>query len=147
MDKTTLDTLNQLLKGEEMAISSYAKFIHDAEDANLKNEFKNIQKEHNKHAQLLSERIIELGGTPQYGTGVAGVMADVRYAFESMGDRKDYDVLKEAWHGEDQGVAMAEKVADDKLDDKSRVLVHDIMQMDHDHIRKLEKLLDEYRIQ
>ncbi len=147
MDENTINTLNDLLKGEEMAITSYSKFIHEASDENLKAEFKEIQKDHNKHSQLLSERIIDLGGTPRYGTGMAGVMADVKYAFETIGQRSNHDILKEAWHGEDQGVAMAEKVADDKLDEKSARLVQDIMQVDHDHIKSLEKLLDKHREQ
>ena len=147
METANIETLNNLLKGEEMAITSYSKFINEASDESLKNEFKEIQKDHNKHSQLLSERIIELGGTPRYGTGIAGVMADAKYTFESMGDRSNHDILKEAWHGEDQGVAMAEKVADDKLDEKSTRLVHDIMQVDHDHIKSLEKLIDKHRIQ
>ncbi len=147
MDMNTVDTLNDLLKGEEMAITSYSRFIHEASDEDLKKEFKEIQKDHNKHSQLLSERIIDLGGTPKYGTGMAGVMADVKHAFETMDQRTNHDILKEAWHGEDQGVAMAEKVADDKLDEKSARLVQDIMQVDHDHIKSLEKLLDKHRVQ
>ncbi len=144
MDNKNLDTLNDLLKGEEMAITSYARFIEEARDEHLKNELKEIQKDHNKHSQLLTERIIELGGTPKYGVGMAGVMADVKYAIESMGGRSDHEILEGAKLGEDQGVAMAEKVADGKLDEKSMKLVHDIMQVDHDHIQSLEKLLEQH---
>lgn len=147
METNTINTLNDLLKGEEMAITSYAKFIHEASDDSLKKQFQEIQKDHNKHSELISERIIELGGTPKYGTGMAGIMSDVKYAFESMGGRTNHEILKDAWHGEDQGVAMAEKIADDKLDEKSLKLVHDIMQVDHEHIKALEKLLDKNRIQ
>lgn len=144
MDNKHLDTLNELLKGEEMAITSYSRFIQEARDEDLKNKLKEIQKDHNKHSQLLTERIIELGGTPKYGLGMTGVMADVKYAFESMGGRSDHDILKSAKVGEDQGVAMAEKVAHEKLDEKSMKLVHDIMQVDHDHIQSLEKLLEKH---
>jgi bacterioferritin (cytochrome b1) len=144
MDNKTLDTLNDLLKGEEMAITSYSRFIQEARDEELKNKLKEIQKDHNKHSQLISERIIELGGTPKYGLGMAGVMADVKYAVESMGGRSDREILEGAKLGEDQGVAMAEKVANDKLDEKSLKLVHDIMQVDHHHIQSLEKLLEKY---
>lgn len=147
METRSLDTLNDLLKGEEMAITSYSRFIQEMKNDDLKNEFKEIQKDHNKHSQLLTERIIDLGGTPKYGTGFAGVMADVKYAFETINDRTDYDILKEAKLGEDQGVAMAEKVASDKLDEKSTKLVHDIMQVDHAHIKTLDKLLDQNKIQ
>ncbi len=147
MENHTIETLNDLLKGEEMAITSYSKFIHEASDDSLIKQFQEIQKDHNKHVELISERIIELGGTPKYGTGMAGVMADVKYAFESMGGRSNHDILKDAWHGEDQGVAMSEKVADDKLDEKSLKLIHDIIQVDHDHIKSLEKLLDQHKPQ
>lgn len=147
METKVLETLNDLLKGEEMAITSYSKFIQETRDEDLKNEFKEIQKDHNKHSKMLTERIIDLGGTPKYGTGMAGVMADVKYAFESAGGRTPREILEEARHGEDQGVAMAEKIADDKLDEKSLKLVHGIMQVDHDHIRSLEKLLEKQRMQ
>lgn len=146
MEKRTVDTLNNLLKGEEMAITSYSKFIHEASDDSLEKQFKEIQKDHNKHSELISERIIELGGTPKYGTGMAGIMSDVKYAFESVGGRTNHEILKDAWHGEDQGVALAEKIADGKLDEKSLKLVHDIIQVDHDHIKSLEKLLDQHKI-
>lgn len=147
METTNIDVLNDLLKGEEMAITSYSKFIDEASEESLKNTFKEIQKDHNKHLKLISGRIIELGGTPKYGTGMAGVMADMKYAFESMGERTNPDILREARHGEDQGVALAEKIADDKLDEKSAQLVHDIMQVDHEHIKSLENLIEVHRAQ
>lgn len=147
MENTTIDTLNDLLKGEEMAINSYAKLIAETTDETLKKEFKEIQKEHNEHARLISERILDLGGTPRQGTGMAGVMADVKYAFETMNGRSNHEILKDAWHGEDQGVAMSEKIADDKLDEESKKLLHDIIQHDHKHIKSLEKLLDQHRKQ
>jgi bacterioferritin (cytochrome b1) len=147
MDDTTVSTLNDLLKGEEMAINSYAKFIQETTDETLKNKFKEIQKEHNEHAKLISERILDLSGTPKQGTGMAGVMADVKYAFESMTRRSNHEILKDAWHGEDQGVAMSEKIADDKLDEESKKLIHHIVQHDHEHIKSLEKLLDQHRMQ
>ena len=57
------------------------------------------------------------------------------------------ETLNNLLKGEDQGVAMSEKVADNKLDEKSTKLVHDIIQVDHDHIKSLEKLLDMHQIQ
>jgi bacterioferritin len=147
LESRTIDILNDLLKGEEMAVKSYAKFINETTDESLKKQFQEIQKDHNKHAELIAERIIELGGTPRYGTGMAGVMADVKHSIESMGGRTDHDILKDAWHGEDQGVALAEKIADEKLDEKSLKVVHDIMQVDHEHIKALEKLLEQHRVQ
>jgi len=147
LENRTVETLNDLLKGEEMAVKSYAKFIQETTDESLKEKFREIQKDHNKHSELITERIIELGGTPKYGTGMAGVMADVKHAFESMGGRTNHDILKDAWHGEDQGVALAEKIADEKLDEKSLKIVHDILQVDHEHIKTLEKLLDQHRTQ
>jgi rubrerythrin len=147
MDDQNINALNDLLKGEQMAINAYSKFINDVRNEKIRERLKSIQSEHNDHQGIISDRILEMGGKPVQSTGFAGFMADAKYGFESMKERTDHEILLEAFQGEDKGVAAAEKIADDKLDDKSLKVVHKIMEADHGHIKELEKLLHETRIQ
>ena len=143
MEHQTINVLNDLLKGEQMAVNAYSQFIKDVKDDGIRQEFKNMQSDHNKHSGIISSRILEMGGKPVQSTGFAGFIADAKYGFESMKERSDHEILLEAFQGEDKGVAAAEKIADDKLDDKSLKVIHDIMNVDHAHIKSLEKMLHE----
>jgi bacterioferritin (cytochrome b1) len=72
MDKTSINELNALLKGEHMAIDGYEKYIQNVNDPNIKGELQKIQQEHKMHAIKISERIQSLGGRPVDGVGVMG---------------------------------------------------------------------------
>jgi rubrerythrin len=50
MDKTSINELNALLKGEHMAIDGYEKYIQNVNDPNIKGELQKIQQEHKMHA-------------------------------------------------------------------------------------------------
>lgn len=147
MEEKTINTLNDLLKGEQIAVNAYSQFIRDIRDEGIRQELKSMQSDHNKHSEKISERILEIGGNPVHSTGFAGFMADAKYGLESIKEHSDHEILLEVFQGEDKGVAAAEKIADDKLDDKSLKLVHEIMDTDHSHIKNLEQLLHKSRVQ
>lgn len=136
--------LNSLLKGEQMAAESYEKFILAVEEKGIKDELQNIQRQHKQHAAILAEHIQNIGGRPDYNTGISGVIANARLTLETKSMNNSFDVLKRAYDGEDKGIAAAEKVVSGNLDEESRKLVNDILSQDHDHLKSMLSLMSEY---
>jgi hypothetical protein len=67
-------------------------------------------------------------------------MADAKHGIESMKERKDHEIVREAFEGEDKGVTAVEKLSQGKLDDESMKLIHSLMDTEHQHIKTLENL-------
>jgi len=147
MEQQTIQALNEVLKGEQMAIQSYSQFIREVKNPEIKETFKEIQNDHNRHMEKISQRILDLGGRPSYGTGLAGLMADAKHGIESMKERKDHEIVREAFEGEDKGVTAVEKLRQGKLDDESMKLIHSLMDTEHQHIKTLEKLIQKKELQ
>lgn len=141
MGNTVVNELNTILKGEHMAIDAYKRFIEDAKDENIKNELWNILEEHKRHAHQLSERIETLGGEPEQSAGFAGFMASAKAAIKRITGTGDIEILKKAYDGEDKGIVKAEEVVKGDLDDESMQLVNGILSEDHDHLRKMARLI------
>lgn len=144
MNNKTINELNAVLKGEQMAIQAYERFINEMDGEDLKEKLKNIQMDHKRHSDELAQYIKNNGGQPQYGTGLGGIMAELKAAVEQIGKRTSYDILKEAYDGEDKGIAMAEEVVKGDLDKESSTLVNRILQEDHAHLKELAKLIGKY---
>lgn len=92
--------LNKLLQGQYMGIHSYEEFIKNLDDASpLRSRFIMIQKDLKHHAELLSERIQELHGTPATSEGVIGKIEQlISLIFDHPQGEKD--ILKHAIKGE-----------------------------------------------
>jgi rubrerythrin len=45
-----------------MAIQSYSQFIREVKNPEIKETFKEIQNDHNRHMEKISQRILDLGG-------------------------------------------------------------------------------------
>lgn len=137
--------LNALLKGEQMAVESYEKFIFAVEDGAIKNEFQSIQSQHKQHAEQLAERIRSVGGRPDFNTGISGVIANARLSIETKNmANNSFDILKRAYDGEDKGIAAAERIVSGSLDEESRRLVNNILAQDHGHLKSMLSLMSEY---
>jgi bacterioferritin (cytochrome b1) len=76
-NKETIQSLNQLLQGEYMAVESFNIFISKIEDENVKNTFQEIQKQHRQNIDKLASYIQNIGGRPQENLGIKGMMADI----------------------------------------------------------------------
>ena len=70
MNHQYINTLNELLKGEHMAIQVYQKTKEIQGDGQVKEMLEKFEKDHKRHAQLLAQRIRELGGKPDPKTGL-----------------------------------------------------------------------------
>jgi bacterioferritin len=141
---TVIKELNAILKGEQMAIASYSRFMEELEDDRIKNEFQQIQQDHKGHAERLYRRIQELGGTPDTDTGFAGVMASVKMAVQGLKRDSAADVLKKAYDGEDKGIAMVEEIKKGDLDEESLGIVNSILNEEHGHLSKMAHMLSDY---
>lgn len=134
--------LNKLLQGQYMGIHSYEEFIKNLDDASpLRSRFIMIQKDLKHHAELLSERIQELHGTPATSEGVIGKIEQfISQIFDHPQGEKD--ILKHAIKGENlYGIKMTEKLVRDKLDEKSMSLVHQILDKQREHVDYLKSEL------
>lgn len=143
-DNSIQKELNALLKGEQIAAESYEKFILALEDEGIKNEFQNIQRQHKQNAAQLAERIQNIGGKPDYNTGITGVIANARLTMETKSMKSSFDILKRAYDGEDKGIAAAEEVVSSNLDEESRKLVNNILSQDHKHLKSMLSLMSDY---
>lgn len=131
-EKQRIDKLNELLKGEHMAIHIYDKtkdLQQDTEVANMLNKF---ESDHKNHAELLSQRIIELGGHRDAGTGFTGMMADLTSVINSI--RGPGQLLKQVYDGEDKGIHAYEERLD-QMDPVSQVVIRHIMKEEHEHLK------------
>jgi len=61
----------------------------------------------------------------------------------TMGDKKTIDLVKQAYDGEDKGVAMAKEIVKGDLDDESAKLMQDILAKEHEHLTKINQIMGE----
>ncbi|HRC81415.1 MAG TPA: DUF2383 domain-containing protein [Sedimentibacter sp.] len=141
MDNKTdlINSLNDLLQGEYMAIESFNNFINRLKDKETKTIFQDIQKQHRKNAEILANYIQNIGGRPDENLGIKGKMGDIMLNME-LGSSLDHEVISKAIEGETKGVNMAEKVLRGNLDNESRNVAGQILQNDRESIKKLEGL-------
>jgi uncharacterized protein (TIGR02284 family) len=139
-NKVTIQSLNQLLQGEYMAVESFNSFISKLEDENVKQTFQEIQKQHRENIDKLASYIQNIGGRPKENLGMKGKMGDIKINMELGSDADTDEIIEKAIKGETQGVNMAEKVLRGKLNERSRDLTGEILQKDRISIEKLKGL-------
>ncbi|HHY82960.1 MAG TPA: DUF2383 domain-containing protein [Clostridiales bacterium] len=139
MDEPNVRTLDELLRGEHMAIQGYES-VMPALSEETRKQINEILRDHKEHAAELSDRIIALGGVPDESTGIVGMMSKTKLKTESM-LRDEKSIIRKLYDGEDQGIAAVEKVIKGDLDSTSRELADKILRTDHDHLKKLQQML------
>jgi uncharacterized protein (TIGR02284 family) len=139
-NKETIQSLNQLLQGEYMAVESFNNFISKIEDENVKNTFQEIQKQHRQNIDTLANYIQNIGGRPQENLGMKGMMADKKVSMDLGLKASTAEIIKKAIEGETRGVNMAEKILRGNLDHKSRDITGEILHKDRSSIDKLNSL-------
>jgi bacterioferritin len=140
MDEPNIKTLNELLKGEHMAVQSYESVMPYLTE-NTRKEISDIIRDHKQHALEISDRITKLGGVPVESTGMAGVMSQMKLKAESM-VQDEKNMLVKLYDGEDQGIAAVEEVSRGDLDETSMEMVKKMLRTDHDHLKKLQQLIN-----
>lgn len=139
-DTKTIESLNQLLQGEYMAVESFNNFISRLEDENVKQVFKEVQKQHRENIDKLASYIQDIGGQPDENLGMKGKMGDIKLNMDLGSDASTDEVIEKAIEGETQGVNMAEKVLRGDLDESSRGITGEILEKDRKSIEKLKSL-------
>ena len=140
MENIVVRELNALLKGNYMAIHGYEKFIQNVKDPDAKSELQRIQQEHKENAALIAERIQNLGGVPEDGPGLMGTMGELMNSLKGVSGNTEF-IIKDALESEDKGIKMAEEIVRGDMDQESRKLVEDILDVNRRHVSQLDSLL------
>ena len=136
-----IQSLNKLLQGEYMAVESFNNFISKLEDENVKQTFKEVQKQHRENIDKLASYIQDLGGRAEENLGMKGIMGDIKINIDIGSHADNAKIIEKAIEGETKGVNMAEKVLRGNLDEKSRDIAGEILHMDRKSIEKIKSLL------
>lgn len=142
MHNTSIKELNAFLKGEHMAIHVYEKYMENINDPNIKSELQKIQIDHKQHAIRLAERIQNLGGHPCSDVGVAGEIGQIISGIRGINKKDTKSIVMQAYTGEKNGIQMADELVKGDLDDQSRTLVNDILDVDRGHLTKLDEFIN-----
>jgi len=137
----TIESLNELLQGEYMAIESFNNFISRVDDDRVKDCFKDVQQKHRKNIDKLATYIQDIGGQPNESLGMKGKMGEMQLNM-SLGSKADTGaIVEKAIEGEVKGVNMAEKVLRGNLDDESRDITGEVLERDRESIDMLRRLI------
>ncbi len=143
MTEENFETLNEVLKGEHMAIEGYETAMAAIEDKKIIMALEEINKQHKKHALEITDRIVQIGGRPEGGTGLAGIMSGAmlkaRGAFQT-----DRELLEELYQGESLGIKSVKKVIREELDTTSLNMMKKILKTDESHLERLFKLINSH---
>lgn len=139
MSEKIIEELNQFLEGNYMAIHTYDDYIHRTDDESIKKIFQQIQQEHKHHAEILAERIQNLGGKPVNNPGVKGSV--VQWMKKLKPTPGTEEMLKDAIAGEERGIEISQKLLDGDLDEESLAIVKEILSRDKNHVTMLQNLL------
>ena len=135
-----IESLNELLKGEHMAIDIYVKIKGLQKDIQVAEMLSDFETDHKQHAELLIKRINDLGGIPKGGTGLSGVMANLVATVNSY--RGPERLLKYLYDGEDKGVhAYEDRI--DELDPASQDVLRQIAREDHEHLKQFKSRMEQ----
>lgn len=94
--------LNSFLRDEKAAVETYQQCIEKLDDADVAARLTSLQKSHMHRVGLLSDRVHEIGGTPEDGSGIWGGFAKlVEGGAKIFGQKSALAALEE---GEDRGL-------------------------------------------
>ncbi len=139
-----ISALNQILKGEHMAIELYNDFIEQIENNETKDLLQKFQQEHKDHATTLSTRIQNLGGLPNESSGLSGIIPNTMMEIGNLLGIKPEkkEIIKKIYNGEQKGLQKVEEIQHEKLDQESKSIVDNLIATDHNHLKEIEELLN-----
>jgi demethoxyubiquinone hydroxylase (CLK1/Coq7/Cat5 family) len=120
MQTNSVDTLNELLRGEISAVETYRQALEKLANSPSRAELEDCQRSHEMRVQKLREQVVQLGGRPDETSGAWGTFARlIAGGAKAFGEKAAIAALEE---GEDHGLRLY-KGDIDKLDPASRALV------------------------
>ncbi len=135
-----IEILNELLKGEHIAIDIYLKTKGMQKDVQVAEMFANFENDHKQHAELLKKRINDLGGIPRGDTGFSGIMANFTATVNSY--RGPGQLLKHLYENEDEGIQAYEDCINE-LDQASQNLIRQITTEEHEHLTRFKAQMEQ----
>lgn len=144
MPNENTKALNQILRGEHMAIGIYDTYINILPHGDLRLELTRIKDDHERHARELAAYVEQAGGTPVDSSGMAGSMADFMGRVETLVHPDPQDILQQLYDGEDKGLARAVQYSEHKLSREEQQLLDQIFSDEHDHLKQLQALMSKH---
>lgn len=139
-----IDTINELLVGEHMAIHVYNKTKGLQQDPQVADMLSRFESDHKRHAEQLTQRIKDLGGYPNASTGFSGIMANLTSVINAI--RGPKHLLKQVYDGEDKGVHAYEDRLN-QLDSATQDVIKQIMNEDHEHLKWFKARMEQEKMQ
>ncbi|MEX1034070.1 MAG: DUF2383 domain-containing protein [Cellvibrionaceae bacterium] len=132
--------LNSFLKNELSAVETYNQCIEKADSPDISSSLTTLQQSHRKRAQLLTDRIQALGGSPASGSGMWGSVAKlVQGSANLFGEKSAVSTLEE---GEDRGRDDYQRDVSKLSPENRQFIEQEIMpeqQRSHDTMHAIEK--------
>lgn len=141
MKNDNLKELNDILKGEYMAINKYDHYIKNVDNQDIKSELQTIQSQHKKQAIEISKRIQQLGGNPVNSAGMQGFISD---ALSNIIRKRDPEkILQEAIDGEEIGISEGNEILLNITDGDSKKTIKNILNENEIIVNVLSGLVDD----
>jgi bacterioferritin len=139
-NETIIEELNTLLRGTYMGIRSLEHYIQEVENNELKNNFQSMQQDIKLNAQKIAERIQNLGGVPADDEGVSGSIHSFMHKIMLPNDSRK--IIEDALKGVDKyGVHYSEELVKGDLDQTSKQIVEEVIDINRRHVEHLRHLL------
>jgi Domain of unknown function (DUF2383) len=120
MQTNTVDTLNELLRGEISAVETYRQALEKLSSSPARAELEDCRRSHEMRVQKLREQVVRMGGNPDTTSGAWGAFAKLfEGGAKAFGEKAAIAALEE---GEDHGLRLYRGDIE-KLDPASRALV------------------------
>ncbi|UQA61942.1 DUF2383 domain-containing protein [Polyangium aurulentum] len=117
---STIESLNELLRGELASVETYELALRTARDVDLASALRQIRDSHGRRVAILQDKIRELGGQPVASSGAWGAFTRlVQRGADLLGNRTALAALEE---GEDVGKRRYARELDE-LDETTRHFV------------------------
>jgi hypothetical protein len=118
----SVDTLNELLRGEFSAVETYRQAIEKLGSSGAVGQLEDCRRSHEQRVARLRDEVMRLGGQPAEGSGAWGAFARLfEGGAKAFGEKAAVGALEE---GEDHGLKLYRSNSDiDKLDLATRDFV------------------------
>ena len=139
---STIDTCNELLRGEISAVETYTQAIEKFGSYVQDDVLQRIRDDHEESALELRRLVMEEGGEPSGGSGVWGGFARaVEGTAKVLGESPALKVLQE---GEEHGLKLYRNALENpEVSSKLKDLIRDeLMPQLNDHVMELQRRRD-----
>lgn len=126
-----------------MAIETYQAYIDTLPNSPLRNHLVAILTDHKAHASRIAYYIQTNGGKVVEGTGLSGLASKWSAKIQNLGENESLHMLEKLYNGEDQGLARAVQLSEDRLSEAERDVLEPIFSDEHDHLKRLLHLKED----